>query len=366
MEWFALLENEELLSTPSLLVNPEFVDNNIKRMIEIAGNSNRLRPHIKTIKSSAIISKLINYGITKIKCATIAEAEVAANTGIEDILIAYPLAGGNLFRYVSLVKNFPHVSFSILTDSLSGANSINSLSKIENKNHKVFIDIDCGMHRTGIEVEEVYELFLFLKDCENIDFSGLHVYDGHVHDHSEKLRFSKSEEIVNSIRRLEKVLLQDQNSFDIIIGGSPTFPMYASLTSYDLSPGTTVLWDFGYGEAYPEMGFDIAAVLAGRVVSKPSKNQVCIDLGYKAMASEMNHPRIKFHGINDYIVKNQSEEHLVIEANECINIEIGHLLYGIPRHICPTVALYDTYSVIENNKVTTTWPIEGRKRKITY
>ncbi|MDH5599113.1 MAG: alanine racemase, partial [Cyclobacteriaceae bacterium] len=264
------------------------------------------------------------------------------------------------------VKNFPHVSFSILTDSLSGANSINSLSKIENKNHKVFIDIDCGMHRTGIEVEEVYELFLFLKDCENIDFSGLHVYDGHVHDHSEKLRFSKSEEIVNSIRRLEKVLLQDQNSFDIIIGGSPTFPMYASLTSYDLSPGTTVLWDFGYGEAYPEMGFDIAAVLAGRVVSKPSKNQVCIDLGYKAMASEMNHPRIKFHGINDYIVKNQSEEHLVIEANECINIEIGHLLYGIPRHICPTVALYDTYSVIENNKVITTWPIEGRKRKITY
>ena len=104
---------------------------------------------------------------------------------------------------------------------------------------------------------------------------------------------------------------------------------------------------------------------ASRFISKPAKDLICIDLGHKAIASEMPQPRIKIMGIENYSIVIHSEEHMVIKTPEADNWKIGDPLYGIPWHICPTVDRYDSVSVVTEHRVTDLWNVEARKRKIT-
>jgi D-serine deaminase-like pyridoxal phosphate-dependent protein len=113
------------------------------------------------------------------------------------------------------------------------------------------------------------------------------------------------------------------------------------------------------------MEFLHAAVLMTRIVSKPAGGLICLDLGHKAVASEMPHPRIKFMNLNEYTVVNHSEEHLVINTPEAAIMKTGDVLYGIPWHICPTVDRHDFVTVIENNHATGRWNVEARKRYIS-
>lgn len=112
------------------------------------------------------------------------------------------------------------------------------------------------------------------------------------------------------------------------------------------------------------MDFLHAAVLVSRVVSKPAKDLICLDLGHKAIASEMPQPRVYFFGLRSYTMVNHSEEHMVIRTKDAENLKTGDVVYGIPFHICPTVDRYDFVNVVEGKKVTGKWAVEARNRKI--
>jgi D-serine deaminase-like pyridoxal phosphate-dependent protein len=150
-----------------------------------------------------------------------------------------------------------------------------------------------------------------------------------------------------------------------------------------LSPGTPLLWDAGYAASYPDLDFLVAAVLVGRVVSTPSRSTagvrarsrdhagsdtvpfVCLDFGTKAVASEMPQPRITLLDIGGYRIAGHNEEHLVIEPDDPGRFRVGGVVYGVPIHICPTVARYETASVIEGSRCTGEWRIAARNRRIT-
>jgi D-serine deaminase-like pyridoxal phosphate-dependent protein len=133
----------------------------------------------------------------------------------------------------------------------------------------------------------------------------------------------------------------------------------------ELSPGTPLLWDAGYGAAYPDLNFLVAAALVGRVVSKPAPGKVCLDLGTKALASEMPQPRVSLLGVGSYRIAGHNEEHLIIESADTARYHPGDVVYGVPVHICPTVARYESASVVERGRCTGEWPIAARNRKIT-
>src|SRR3984957_13195745 len=95
----------ELLS-PSLLIYPRLIRRNIDTMIALAGGADRLRPHVKTHKMAAVVRLVESSGIRKPKCATIAEAEMVAAAGGTDVLLAYPLTGPNLKRFVYLARGY--------------------------------------------------------------------------------------------------------------------------------------------------------------------------------------------------------------------------------------------------------------------
>jgi D-serine deaminase-like pyridoxal phosphate-dependent protein len=126
-----------------------------------------------------------------------------------------------------------------------------------------------------------------------------------------------------------------------------------------------VLWDFGYGEKFRDLDFLQAALVLTRVVSKPGGALLCLDVGHKAVAAESPPPRIRFLNLPDAMAVAHSEEHLVIETGRATEFAVGDCLYGVPRHICPTVALYSEAVAVRDGAATERWRIAARDRRLT-
>lgn len=367
-EWYEL-NNPEEVDSPALLVFKERVASNIQTMINLVGDAKRLVPHVKTHKMAEIVKMQLNAGIHQFKCATIAEAEMLAEAEVENILMAYQLNISKAKRLISLITKFSKPAFSSLVDNWSSAKMLNDLFAEAGLTANVYIDVDAGMHRTGVEPnEKLFELYLELVKLPNVHFKGLHIYDGHIRDENFELRKLKADEAFTPVNAfIEKIKSAGFPQPKVIAGGTPTFTVHALQKEEYCSPGTCLLWDYGYDLFLHEQPFEFAAVLITRVISKPVAGMITTDLGHKSVAAESPvSKRIFFLNLKDYEVRSQSEEHLVVEVKDWEKIAIGDLLYGIPYHICPSVALYDEACIVEDGAIVDKWKIEARKKKITF
>ncbi|MEO2046661.1 MAG: D-TA family PLP-dependent enzyme [Pirellulales bacterium] len=374
--WYRL-ENEAEVDSPALLVYPERIDANIRRMLEIAGGPEILRPHVKSHKMAEVVRAQMVHGIDKFKCATIAEAEMVAGCGAPDVMLAYQPVGPKIDRLLALVRKFPDIRFSTLVDSPEVLSSISATFASANSTIPLFVDVNVGMNRTGISsLEDAFDLYLALVETPGVEAAGLHIYDGHLHDrNTDRLQqqvaesWSRVEALIDAIKAAK---LPDPT---LIVGGTPTFPVHAGRREkvglkIELSPGTSLLWDRGYAVDFPDLPFEPAATLLTRVVSKPSTRTVCLDLGIKAVASEMQPPRVWFPELSgtdclDLKMVMHNEEHMVLEFDGADRLPIGSCLYAIPWHICPTVALHSEATVVEQGKATGTWKVAARDRRLT-
>ncbi len=374
--WWEATEVAELPS-PSLLVYPQRVEENLKRMLAIAGAAERLRPHIKTHKMREPIELLKRLGVTKFKCATIAEAELAANAGVTDLLLAYQPIGPAARRVAELVRRFPLVWFSVVCDDPAAIRELStamsslldpgSAQPRSQRVIEVLIDLDVGQHRTGVPAgEEAVALYRLVASLQGLKPGGLHAYDGHLSEPNPAQRAAACELAFAPVAALREELQAAGRSVPrIVAGGTPTFPFHAKRGDVECSPGTCVFWDAGYASKLRDLDFLPAALVLTRVVSKPGNNRLCLDLGHKAIASEMPHPRVKFLGLEEEQAVMHSEEHLVIESVRSGEFKVGDCLYGVPWHICPTVALHSEAFVIEHGKVVGTWQVAARERRLT-
>lgn len=368
--WFEIKDINEL-DSPALVVFPERVKHNIQLAITMVGDVNRLRPHIKTHKSADVTKLMLQAGITKFKCATIAEAEMLAQCNAPDVLMAYQPLGPKLNRFISLIKKYPGTKFSCLTDNIAAATEQSTAFAENNLTVPVFIDLNVGMNRTGIAPDEkAIELVQHCKSLktrlndavgQGITVVGLHAYDGHLRDSDFEIRKQKCDEAFNSVLKLNETLKLPT----IIAGGSPAFSIHCKRENMECSPGTFIYWDKGYTDLCPEQKFLPVIVLVTRVISLPSSNRICLDLGHKSVSAENEITRRVFF-LNAEGLKpvGQSEEHLVLETEEGHHYKTGDILYGLPFHVCPTVALYERVFTVEDGSVTGEWKNVARDRKI--
>ncbi len=363
--WYNV-SNIAAIPTPALVVYPDRIRENVRRAITIVGDPLRLRPHIKTHKCGAIIRMHLELGVIKFKCATIAEAEMAAGAGAKDILLAGQLVGPNVKRFGALRQKFPLTLFATICDSLEITQELSDLGKAQREPVRVYLDLNCGMDRTGIVPgAEALELYRTIAALPSLSAGGLHAYDGHIHDGDFAAREKQFEHFNKSLLAFRTDLLdQGLPVPNTIASGTPTFALHARQQDRECSPGTYVFWDFGY-QRYPDLDFQIAALVVTRVISKPARNRLCLDLGHKSIASENPQPRVQFLNLPKATPVMHSEEHLVIETPEAESWNVGEVLYGVPRHICPTVALHDVCHPVLNGIAGEPWPIEARRRKIT-
>lgn len=364
-EWYEV-ENRDEIDSPALLVYPDRIMENIRLALQIAGGADRLRPHVKTHKMARVCRMLSEAGVTRYKCATIAEAEMLANEGAEDVLLAYQPVGPKIDRLIRLIKAYPHTSFSCLTDCEENAAALSVHSQGEAE-LPVYIDLNIGMNRTGIAPEKAPALAQYIRQLPGLKLTGLHGYDGHIHARDIVRRKEESDQAFACV---ETVYRQIAPLFTyplkLVIGGTPTFPMHASRTGCECSPGTFVFWDAGYARMLPDQPFRWAALVMTRVVSVIDGTHICVDLGHKAVAAENPLPRVYFLNAPEADAVSQSEEHLVLRVPDSSIYKPGDVLYGVPVHICPTVALYDEAWAIREHRGMERWEVTARKRMINF
>jgi D-threonine aldolase len=356
--------NVEEIASPALAVYPSIVQLNIIRAIKTAGK-NILRPHIKTCKTPQVVQMMLNNGISHFKCATIAEAEMLGLQKAKDVLLAYQPVAENINRFKKIIAAYPETTFSCLVDNSSSLETIAAV--FEGNKVNVFIDVNVGMNRTGLSAESAGELILACINCPSVFVIGIHAYDGNIYDTVVALRKHLADEAYCKAGQVRSIAEKIVNRpLELVIGGTPTFPMHAKRQNVQCSPGTFVFWDKGYS-VFEDLPFKVAAILLTRVVSIVDDTLLCLDIGHKAVASENPlHQRLQFLNVDIVGLITHSEEHLVVRVEDTARHYIGEVWYAVPYHICPTVALYNELEVVEDGYRTQQWKVIARNRKINY
>lgn len=363
--WYNIADASQI-ETPALAVYPDRIEENTRRIIAIAGGTARLRPHVKTHKMTQVIRLQMAAGIDKFKCATVAEAEMVASCGAPDVLLGYPLLGPNVERMVRLIETFPQTRFSALADDAEAIRAISATMTAAGHSIEILLDIDNGMHRSGIEPgATAATLYQLLAELSGVAPGGFHVYDGHIKDRELEDRIASAEAAFAPVEQLRKRLLDEGLPVPrIVAGGTPTFPVHARHEDREVSPGTCVFWDVSYETKFPDLDFVNAALVLTRVISKPGPGRLCLDLGYKAVSPDNPDPRVRLLDVPDARMTVHSEEHLAVETALAADFNVGDVMYGIPYHICPTCALHREALVIVDGRVADRWPVAARDRRI--
>ncbi len=363
----SLPANVVSIASPALILHWPSVEENVRRMLAMVASADSLRPHLKTHKLPQIVAHLAECGVTKAKCATIAEAEMAAAAGATDILLAAPLVGPTTRRLLALMSAHPGVRFAGLADDGPAIEAANAEAVAAGARLRVMIDLDVGQRRTGVAPADAAGLYRRLVASGGLEAAGLHAYDGHLHQSDAAERAAACEAAFAGVAELASALRAEGLPVPAIVaGGTPTFPMHARRAGVESSPGTCVLWDAGYERNLPDLDFVTAAFLLTRVISRPAPGRLCLDLGHKAVASEMTPPRVVFPELPDARAVMHNEEHLVLETDRASEFPVGAPLLGIPWHICPTVALHSFVHVVRRDAdADAVWPVVARTRAIT-
>ncbi len=365
------IHHPEAIFSPSLVLFRELLEQNIARMLEIAGSAERLRPHCKTHKMREVVRLQQNQGITKQKAATLAECEMLAQTGCRDILLSYNLVGPNIHRAVEFLRRYPEVQFAATADDTAMVEALATALQDAGLSMAVLLDINPGRDRTGLPCgEQAAALYDQIARTPGIEPGGFHLYDGHQHqrDLAER-RAAVHQEWQRVAAFRDKLTAQGLPVPRIVCGGTPTFPVYAELDdpAIELSPGTCLFHDTGYGENFPDItGFTPAELLLTRVISRPTPNRITFDCGTKSVATDppMGN-RMFFPDLPDAVQVLHNEEHLVVETDQAASWKPGDWTLAIPRHVCPTTALHKEVTVIENGQIVDHWTVASRDRQLT-
>lgn len=353
--------------SPGLVVFRDLVERNLAGMVRIAGSAARLRPHCKTHKMPAVIALEQALGITRHKAATIAEAEMLARAGVDDIFLAYNIVGPNIGRVVRFSEAYPGVKLAVTADHPVPLAQLSAALAAAGRSVDVLLDVDTGLHRTGIPLgPAAFDLYRQFASLPGIVPGGLHLYDGHNHQKDVAERRAAVMAVWEPAAKFRDELAAAGLPVPrIVAGGTASFPIFATIDdpAIELSPGTMIFHDYGYGDAFPDLVFQPAALLLTRVISRPTPDRITLDLGYKAVASE--NPltnRVRFPDLPDAKPVLQNEEHLVIETSAAGRFTPGDALWAIPKHICPTTALYQQVYVVSGGRLVGRWPVVARDR----
>lgn len=365
------IDDASSIISPGFVVFRDIVAANIDTMIDIAKDVNRLRPHCKTHKMAEVARMELDRGITKHKAATFAEAEMLARAGARDIFLAYNIVGPNIGRAVKFRQTFPDVTFSVTADAPQPLAQLAEAMQSAGTDIEVLLDVDPGRNRTGLPVgDEARDLYRQIAETSGVVPGGFHVYDGHQHqsDVAER-REAVIAEMQPILQFRDELVSAGWPVPRLVCGGTPTFPIFAEMDepAIELSPGTCIFHDCGYGEKFPDLEcFRPAALVLTRCISRPTPERVTFDVGTKAVASDPPMgSRLLLPDIPDAKQVLQNEEHLVVETSEADRWRPGDVTLAIPRHVCPTTALHRQAYVVADGKVIGMWDVAARDRWLT-
>ncbi len=347
----------EDLDTPALLLNGPALERNLDTMAAFfRGRKCQLRPHFKSHKCTTLAKRQLQAGsIVGFTCAKLAEAEVMAEHGLDNLLIANQVLGDH--KIERLVKLAAKIKLSVAVDHPEQISALSRAADRAGTTVGVLVEVDIGMGRCGVRPGEAgLELARLIAESPGLDFQGIQAYEGHlVHTDDLDLRAEKVREsmgwAVDTRRKIEEAGIQ----VAVISGGSTsTYQVTGEMDGVDeIQAGTYPTMDWRYGELAPE--FEVALSVLTRVISvRPG--EAVLDIGAKGAGNEFGLPRIR-----DYpevkIPHFLAEEHCLVRNAPAW--KMGQPVHLIPSHACTTCNLHRQIFVHENGRVVDIWPIEG-------
>ncbi|MEE2657696.1 MAG: DSD1 family PLP-dependent enzyme [Candidatus Latescibacterota bacterium] len=361
------------LDTPSLLVDLHDLQFNIDKLAHhFAMASKHLRPHSKSHKTPAIAKMQMKAGAIGITCAKVGEAEVMANAGIEDLLIANEVVGRRkVERLMALAKRSDVM---VAVDNPVNLAQLNETAGAAGVQPRVLVEVNIGHNRCGVlsTSEAVLDLCRFADTAEHLRFAGLMGYQGHIVDLEDASeRESGAHECLQRLASARK--MAEGAGLEVgIVSTSATGDYYVS-TTYDavteVQAGSYALMDAAYAKL--NLGFKNALTVLTTVSSRPDPNQVITDSGLKTVTPEHGWPLVKVpegaksandpKGLRFLVCHALSEEHgrLHTEGGET-TLELGDTIELIPGHGCTTMNLHDEIYAVNDGHVVDIWPISAR------
>ena len=362
------------LDTPALLLDSGTLRHNIEWMQKVAdGFGARLRPHTKTHKSPHIARRQMEAGAIGITVAKLGEAEVMADAGLEDILIANQVIGTQKIR--RLVALAQRVRVAVLVDSREGVQMLERGFAEAGRELDVLIEVDTGKGRCGLaDTEAILALADEVARAPHLRLRGVETHEGHVPDGAASARQMEERAVAAGERIVEvAAALRDRGHAvdEVSVGSTPAAPYTASVAGItEMRPGTYVFNDvneMALGQATPE---ECALSLLATVISRPAPGRAVLDAGSKSLFSERARPGFALEGYDGfgYIrgapearIVNLSEEHgTVALPGDARFPGVGETVEIIPNHVCPAVNLHDELHVVDGDDVLEAWPIAAR------
>ena len=361
---------EEVL-TPALVIYPEMIASNLERTLTLLeGDGSRWRVHIKTAKLGYTLRMLVERGIRNFKCATTLELLTACECGADDVLFAYPSMGANARRVQELAAQFPRVRVSVLAENEE------QVRQWPGSRVGVFIDINPGMNRTGVEQNAVADVVALARAVRGagLEFRGLHYYDGHLGglEFNERAPVAHRgyDQLLQLVGAIERAGLPVG---ELITAGTPSFPAALAYGGFRgqgfvhrVSPGTIVYCDASSLTQLPaEYGYRPAALVAAHVVSQPRAGIVTCDGGHKTVSADAGVPTCVVVGHPELTPLAPSEEHLPFAVAEgARGPQPGDILYLLPRHVCPTVNNFDCALLVRRGEIEGVEKVSARGREV--
>lgn len=345
------------LDTPSLLLDIDALKANIAIMAAFFKDKpSNLRPHFKSHKCTAIAKMQMEAGAVGITCAKLGEAEVVADAGIKDILIANQIVGRP--KVARLVKLAGRANPMVAVDCEENVRELSEAASKAGVKIRILVEVDLGMNRCGVPTgQPALDLARIVVSSPGLVFEGLQGYEGHlVLIRDEEERFENTRAALAPLVETRRLIESAGIPVNIVSGGGTgTYNLTGMIPGIDeVQAGSYACMDYWYGEIRPE--FKQAMSLLTGICSRPKPGFAISDVGVKGVGADFGPPMLK-NLPGGELFRFASEEHT--QWNLPDSVKLGDTIEIIPSHGCVTANLYREFIVHKDGVVVDVWPIEG-------
>jgi D-serine deaminase-like pyridoxal phosphate-dependent protein len=347
--------------TPLAVVDEEVMEGNLARMAALAADHKlALRPHAKSHKSAEVARRQLAHGAVGLTAATLVEAEVFAEAGIADLLIAHPPVGAaKLRRLEALAGRVRRLAVSL--DDVGVAESLPPAVE-------VLWEVDTGLHRIGTPpgTETVAAVRRLVAAIGVTRFRGLITHAGQVYAAANQAQRQQAAEQESAgltdtaeMLRAEGIEVRERS-----VGSTPTAGLGLRPGITEMRPGTYVYGDANQVTLKSQLLEDCALAVIATVVSTPALDRAVVDAGSKALSADTRVSGLDGYGLvlgdDRLTVASLSEEHAVVTAPDRTGLAIGDRIVIIPAHACTTVNLHPSLLVVPPGDAPRWQPVEAR------
>ena len=370
----------EPLDTPSVLVDLDILDRNVRRMADFAAEHGvKLRPHVKSHKTAAIARRQVDVGAIGLTVAKLDEAEaflrlrlklklkLKFKAGFDDLFVANQIIGPVKWRRLAELQS--HGTVAVGVDSLAGARGIAEAAREAGTTVPVLIEIDTGLHRAGVlPGEPALALARQIALLDGLELRGVFTHAGHAYAASspqEVQRIGQAEgELL--VMTADQLRAQGIACPVVSVGSTPTAMISGAVPGVtEIRPGNYVFYDRMQVALGSAQRSDCALTVLTTVISRPSSDRAVIDAGSKTFALDRGAHGLEAllgYGEDDefgLVLDRLSEEHgvILLDPAHAATLHVGDRLRILPNHACTTANLAEALYGMRDGRVVEVLPV---------